>query len=82
MVSSRHYLNALVVSGDGTCHDTAAIDPFVEPRVPCSQVEAMLKRYKVPVLLIEFNPDTVCPCVGWPAVVAETTRLAYRLQPS
>lgn len=24
------------------------------------QVESMLKHYKVPVLLIEFNPDKVC----------------------
>lgn len=60
-------------------HETAA---FVEPRVSCSQVEAMLKHYKVPVLLIEFNPDKVRPFVGWPAVVDESAGLGCRVQPS
>ncbi|CAM9994181.1 unnamed protein product, partial [Ectocarpus sp. 13 AM-2016] len=36
-----------------------------------NQVEAMLKHYKVPVLLIEFNPDKVRPFIGWPEVVDE-----------
>ncbi|CAN0585592.1 unnamed protein product, partial [Ectocarpus sp. 12 AP-2014] len=41
-----------------------------------NQVEAMLKHYKVPVLLIEFNPDKVRPCRCWPEVVDD------RVQPS